>query len=65
MCIKITQTIKHIVLFNLNEIAERMNLLGSETAFAVPAEAAKMAATGKNISFSFGRHQFTYTKDDY
>ena len=31
------------------KIAERMNLLGSETAFAVSAEAAKMAATGKKI----------------
>ena len=31
------------------KIAERMNLLGSETAFAVSAEASKMAATGKKI----------------
>ena len=31
------------------KIAKRMNLLGSETAFAVSAEAAKMAATGKKI----------------
>ena len=31
------------------KIAERMNLLGSETAFAVSAEAAKLAATGKKI----------------
>ena len=31
------------------KIADRMNLLGSETAFAVSAEAAKLAATGKKI----------------
>ena len=31
------------------KIAERMNLLGSETAFAVSAEAAKIATTGKKI----------------
>lgn len=31
------------------KIAERMNLLGSETAFAVSAEASNLAATGKKI----------------
>ena len=31
------------------KIAKRMELLGSETAFAVSAEAANLAATGKKI----------------
>ena len=31
------------------KIANRMSLLGSETAFAVSAEAAELAATGKKI----------------
>ena len=31
------------------KIAKRMDLLGSETAFAVSAEAANLAATGKKI----------------
>ena len=31
------------------KIANRMNLLGSETAFAVSAEASNLAATGKKI----------------
>ena len=30
-------------------VAKRMDLLGSETAFAVSAEAAKLATTGKKI----------------
>ena len=34
---------------SLMKIAKRMNLLGSETAFAVSAEAAKLGATGKKI----------------